>query len=189
MGPLNTDPAMALGSNLVTPIDMAEAYDAFSNGGDRVTAWGLVAIRGPGGRLIWRRTPTPAAPAIANPPLSEMDQMLRAVVASGTGVKAAIPGRDIAGKTGTASDYRDAWFCGFTGGLTTVVWMGRDDNAPMRGITGGSAPAALWRGFMTAALRRLPNGPIPPGAPPLPAPPPTEAPPTLEPPPPASAGQ
>ncbi len=188
MGPLNTDPAMALGSNLVTPVDMAQAYDAFSNGGNRVTAWGLVAIRGQGGRLIWRRTPPPAAAAIANPPLSEMDQMLRAVVASGTGVKAAIPGRDIAGKTGTASDYRDAWFCGFTGGLTTVVWMGRDDNAPMRGITGGSAPAALWRGFMIAALRRLPSGPIPPGPPP-PVAPPMEAPSTLEPPPPPSTGQ
>src|SRR5207253_1278864 len=63
-------------------------------------------------------------------------------------------------------DYKDAWFCGFTGGLATVVWMGRDDATPMTRITGGSAPADLWRSFMLGALERLPNGPIPPGAPP-----------------------
>ncbi len=170
-GPLNTDPAMALGSNLVTPIDMAQAYGAFANGGYRVSAWGVEAIRATGGKLLWRRTPTAPIPAIANPPLGELDQMLRQVIVSGTGVHAAIPGHDLAGKTGTASDYRDAWFCGFTGGLTTVVWMGRDDNSPMRGITGGTAPAQLWRGFMTVALKRLANGPIPPG-PPAPLPPP-----------------
>jgi penicillin-binding protein 1A len=94
-----------------------------------------------------------------------MNQMLRGVIVSGTGTRGAIPGYDLAGKTGTTSDFRDAWFCGFTGGLTTVVWMGRDDNAPMRGITGGTAPTELWRGVMRAALPRLPHGPIPAGPP------------------------
>jgi len=91
------------------------------------------------------------------------------VVATGTGTAAAIPGKDVAGKTGTTSDFKDAWFCGFTGGVTTVVWMGRDDARPMAHIAGGSAPAQLWRAFMVTALRRLPNGPIPAG-PPAPAP-------------------
>ena len=163
---LNTDPAMALGTSLVSPLEMAQAYAAFANGGQRVAAYGVERIRTAGGTLVWERRAPPPAQVIGNPALGELNQMLHAVVGSGTGVRAAIPGRDVAGKTGTTSDYRDAWFCGFTGNLTTVVWMGRDDNSPMRRITGGSAPAELWRSVMTAGFDRLPTGPIPPGPPP-----------------------
>ncbi|MEJ0067256.1 MAG: PBP1A family penicillin-binding protein [Caulobacteraceae bacterium] len=162
--PINTDPAMALGTSLVTPLEMAQAYDAFSNGGNRVAAYGIERIRTvQSGRILWTH-PAPVTPAaIANPALGELDQMLRQVVASGTGVRAAIPGYDIAGKTGTTSDFRDAWFCGFSGNFTTVVWMGRDDNSPMRGITGGSAPAEFWKSFMRVALKRGAVTAIPPG--------------------------
>jgi penicillin-binding protein 1A len=181
---INTDPAMALGTSQVTPLEMAQAYDALANGGNRVEAYGVERIRYAGGPVIWQHRAEPVQPVVANPPLSELDAMMRTVLQpGGTGARAAIAGRDLAGKTGTTSDYKDAWFCGFTGGLTAVVWMGRDDDRPMVRVTGGSAPAELWRGFMLAAMRRLPVGPIPQGpAPPLPPAPIAEAtPPTLAP--------
>jgi penicillin-binding protein 1A len=171
VSPINTEPAMALGTTLVTPLEMAQAYDAFANGGSRANANGLVRVRTLSGAILFQRQEQPQSAVIANPPLGEMDAMLRGVLVDGTGVKAAIPGYDLAGKTGTTSDFKDAWFCGFAGNFTAVVWMGRDDATPMRGVTGGSAPAEMWRGFMNVALRRFANRPIPPGPPP-PAPPP-----------------
>jgi penicillin-binding protein 1A len=164
---INTDPAMALGTSLMTPLEMAQAYNTFSNGGNRVAAYGIERIKSSAGALIFQNRLPPPAPVIANPPLSELNQMLRQVVASGTGTRAAIKGYDIAGKTGTTSDFKDAWFCGFTGGLTTVVWMGRDDNTSMRGITGGSAPAEAWHSYMAYAVKRVGAGAIPPGPPPV----------------------
>ena len=163
---VNTDPAMALGTTLVSPLEMAQAYDAFGNGGYRVAAYGIERIRTTGGQVLFQRRGPAPAQAILNPPLGEMQQMMRTVMASGTGTRAAIPGYDLAGKTGTTSDYKDAWFCGYTGGLVTVVWTGRDDATPMRRITGATAPSEIWRSFMVSALKRLPNGPIPPGPPP-----------------------
>ena len=147
-------------------MEMAQAYDAFANGGKRVTAYGISRIRTPQGRVIYQRSARAerAVQAISNPFLYYQNQMLRGVMTSGTGRSAAIAGRDVAGKTGTTSDYKDAWFVGYTGGFVTAVWVGKDDNSPMRGVTGGSSPAAIWRGFMQAALPRLnapaiPNGP------------------------------
>ncbi|MDQ2861133.1 MAG: transglycosylase domain-containing protein, partial [Pseudomonadota bacterium] len=89
VSPIDTQPAMALGTTLVTPLEMAQAYDTFSNGGNRVAAYGLERIRTVGGAVLYRRRGLPPAPAIANPPLSEMDRMLRVVMVSGTGTRAA----------------------------------------------------------------------------------------------------
>ena len=168
---VNTDPAMALGTTLVTPLEMTQAYATFANGGDRVGAYGLERIRTTGGQVLYQRRPVAPAPAIGNPPLSELNQMLRTVMASGTGVNARIPGYDLAGKTGTTSDYKDAWFCGFTGGFASCVWMGRDDAKPMVRVAGSGAPSEAWRAFMQTALKRVPRRAIPAG----PAPPPPPA--------------
>ena len=166
---IGLEPAMALGAVEVSPLDMAQAYDAFANGGKRVRAYGISRIRTPQGRIIYQRASREAGPvqAISNPYLYYQNQMLRGVMTSGTGRSAAIAGRDTAGKTGTTSDYKDAWFVGYTGGFVTAVWVGKDDNSPMRGVTGGSSPAAIWKAFMEAALPRL-NAPAIPDGPPMP---------------------
>jgi penicillin-binding protein 1A len=169
--PVNTDPAMALGTSLVEPIEMAQSYAAFADGGLKVQAYGVERIRTTAGQVIYQKRLGAPQQVIYAPALDELTGMMRTVLTQGTGRRAAVPGYDLAGKTGTTSDYKDAWFCGFTGGLTTVVWMGRDDNTPMRRVTGGLGPAELWHDYMKVALKKLPSAPIPAGPlmpPPLP---------------------
>ena len=161
--PIQTDPSMALGAVEVSPMEMAGAYDAFSNGGLRASGYGIERIRTAAGKVLYNHAaaPPPRPPVIGQPALSEMIQMLRQVMISGTGARARIGGYDLAGKTGTTSDYKDAWFVGFTGGFVTAVWVGKDDNTPMYKVTGGGAPGEIWRSFMVQALPRLAVEPIP----------------------------
>jgi len=168
--PIQLDPSMALGAVEVSPLEMAQAYVPFSNGGSAAKAYGVERIRtARGGRVLYEFRPT-RSPVIGQPALSEIVSMMRQVVTSGTGTRASVAGYDLAGKTGTTSDYRDAWFIGYTGGFVTAVWVGKDDNKPMRRVTGGGAPAGIWRDYMTAALPRLKVQPIPGGQPPPPPP-------------------
>ena len=173
--PIQTGPSMALGAVEVSPLEMATAYDAFANGGVRVFPFGIERIRTADGKVLYDHAehPGPRSQAIGAPGLQYMNQMMRQVVASGTGAGARVPGYDLAGKTGTTSDYRDAWFIGFTGGFVTAIWTGRDDNTPMKKVTGGGVPAMLWREYMSQALPRLKVSVIPGGA--APPPPPSQA--------------
>jgi penicillin-binding protein 1A len=170
--PIQTDPSMALGAVEVSPLEMAQAYDAFANGGYAVKAYGIERIRTTSGRVLYDHGVDKIArpKVIQDQPLDYMTQMMRQVLIVGSGVGARINGYDLAGKTGTTSDYRDAWFVGFTGGFVTSVWVGKDNNTPMRAVTGGSFPARLWRTFMTGALPKLQVSAIP-GGPPSPQPP------------------
>jgi penicillin-binding protein 1A len=146
---------------------MAQAYAPFSNGGVFAKGYGIERIRTASGRVLYdhnvggdqRRS------VIGQPALAYMIQMMRQVIVSGTGTRANVRGYDLAGKTGTTSDYRDAWFIGYTGGFTTAVWTGRDDNTSMKRVTGGGPPAEIWRDFMAASLPRLNVQPIPGGTP------------------------
>jgi penicillin-binding protein 1A len=165
--PIQLDPSMALGAVEVSPLEMAQAYAPFSNGGYLSPAWAIERVRTAAGKVLYDRSVARPArtPVISSPALPQMNQMLRQVLVSGTGTRARVPGYDLAGKTGTTSDYRDAWFVGYTGGFVAAVWVGRDDNTPMRRVTGGGAPAAVWQAFMGRALPRLRAEPIPGGLP------------------------
>jgi penicillin-binding protein 1A len=161
--PIQVDPSMALGAVEVSPLEMAQAYAPFSNGGAFAKGYGIERIRTASGRVLYDHGVAPAQRrvVVGQPALSYMVRMMRQVIVSGTGTRAAVKGYDLAGKTGTTSDYRDAWFIGYTGGFTTAVWVGKDDNTPMRKVTGGGAPAAIWHDYMTQALPRLNVQPIP----------------------------
>ncbi len=80
---------------------------------------------------------------------------MKGVITNGTGVAARLP-RPVAGKTGTTSDYKDAWFVGFVPQLVCATWVGNDNNMSMNHVTGGSIPALMWRDFMSVALDRVP---------------------------------
>jgi penicillin-binding protein 1A len=162
--PINTDPAMALGTTQVSPLEMAQAYVPFANGGLKADAYAIERIRTTDGKTLYEHPQPARTRVIDEPALGYMTQMLKTVlVPPGTGVRAAFPGYELAGKTGTTSDFKDAWFVGYTGGFVAAVWTGKDDDTPMRRITGGTAPADLWRAFMSAALPHLKVGPIPGG--------------------------
>ena len=162
---IQLDPSMALGAVEVSPMEMAQAYAPFSNGGFMAKGYGIERIRTASGKVLYDHSVDRQARSavIGSPALQYMNQMMRQVVASGTGTRAKVAGYDIAGKTGTTSDYKDAWFVGYTGGFVTAVWTGKDDNTPMKRVTGGGAPAEIWRTFMSAALPRLKATPIPGG--------------------------
>jgi len=164
---IQLDPSMALGAVEVSPMEMAQAFAPFANGGYSARGYAIERIRTTSGQVLYdhgveRRA---RAQVIGSPALQYMNQMMRQVVISGTGTGARVPGYDLAGKTGTTSDYRDAWFVGYTGGFVTAVWVGRDNNKPMKGVTGGNVPARIWREYMAAALPRLKTQPIPGDAP------------------------
>ncbi len=169
---IQEDPSMALGAVEVSPLEMAQAYAPFANGGVFAKGYGIERVRTATGQVLYDHgvDRSPRQVVIGQPALAYMISMMRGVVQTGTGTRANVPGYDLAGKTGTTSDYRDAWFIGYTGGFVTAVWVGKDDNKPMNRVTGGAAPAGIWRDYMTAALPRLKVRPIPGGN--LPEPPP-----------------
>jgi penicillin-binding protein 1A len=98
---------------------------------------------------------------VAKPTVEAMNDMLSEVMITGTGRRAALAGRQAAGKTGTSQDFRDAWFIGYTAQLTAGVWVGNDSARPMNRVMGGSLPARIWQSVMTAAHEAEPPVPLP----------------------------
>jgi penicillin-binding protein 1A len=154
---LDAQPTLALGTEVLTPLELTAAYVPFANGGTAITPYGFKRIRTRSGRILWER-PSPAPRrAIEEVPLRSMNALLAQVVSAGTARGAQLPDRPVGGKTGTTSDYRDAWFIGFTGGYAAGVWVGNDDfGIKTNKVTGGSAPTRIWRAFMIEALKGQP---------------------------------
>ena len=152
--------SMPLGPKDVTPLDMATAYATFANDGLRVEPIFIERVEDREGNVLLENEPV-AERAISVQSARLVTSVLAANVRGGTGTRARLPDQAAAGKTGTAQDFADAWFVGYTPHLATAVWMGNpDEQVPMRGVdrgvlgvgsvTGGSIPAMIWGAFNTA---------------------------------------
>ncbi len=164
-------PALALGVSESTLIEMTSAYAGILNGGRSVEPYGITGLRlrgdsddlfaqegGMGERVISERA------------ARQLTYMMNQVIERGTGRRARLRGWQAAGKTGTTQAARDAWFIGFTADYVTGVWMGYDDNTPLRGVTGGGLPADIWRETMQRIEAGREPRPLPMTAPRPPAP-------------------
>ena len=153
---LTSSPAVALGVSEVTLLELTSAYAPFSNGGYAVVPYGIVEVRTPEGRVLYRREHDTGPQVIDGRAYDQMNDMLSYALSQGTGRAARLNHHAAAGKTGTSQDYRDGWFIGYSRQLVTGVWFGNDDGASMKGVTGGGLPARTWKTFMDAALKPEP---------------------------------
>jgi len=149
--PLENTHSVALGAYEVSPMELAAAYLPFMNGGRAVEPHAILAIETDAGDVLYERERTVGDVVLAGRVLAQMDQLFSASVAYGTSRAAAAPGRAVRGKTGTTNDSRDAWFAGWSEGLTAVVWMGNDDFSPTHDAVGGAGPARVFARFIQAA--------------------------------------
>ncbi len=152
---ISSYPSMVLGTSDVRLIEMTQAFASVANRGVAVTPYGITRVVTVNGREIYRRDPAEQRVLVAPWVAAEMTDLLQSAVLSGTG-RAAQIGRPVAGKTGTTSSNKDGWFIGFSSGLTTGVWMGRDDAKRVGGLYGGTAPARAFHDFMVAAVANRP---------------------------------
>ena len=145
--------SLALGDNGMTPLEHTGGYAVFAAGGREVRPYAVEEIRTLPGELLYsHERDEPARKQLFDPKvIAQLNTMLQAVVTEGTGKAAKLDYTHSAGKTGTSSAYRDAWFIGFTGQYVTGVWIGNDDFTPMARVTGGSYPAQTWGTYMKAA--------------------------------------
>ncbi|MEK6636636.1 MAG: PBP1A family penicillin-binding protein [Pseudomonadota bacterium] len=153
--PINTHPSMVLGTSDVRLLDMTRAYASVGSKGIAVVPFGIVKVTTDKGELLYQHQADNSRVLVAPYVAAGMTDLLQTAVSVGTG-KAAQIGRPTAGKTGTTTSNKDGWFMGFSSGLTTGVWMGRDDARPVKGLQGGTAPARAFAAFMKVAVAKRP---------------------------------
>ena len=157
--PISTFPSMVLGSSDVRLIDMTRAFASVANKGVAVTPYAIRKVVTADGRQLYQHDTGEERVLVAPWVAAEMTDLLQSAVLTGTG-RAAQIGRPVAGKTGTTTSNKDGWFIGFSSGLTTGVWMGRDDARTVPGLQGGTAPARAFHDFMVAAVANRPVEPF-----------------------------
>lgn len=173
---ISTYPSVALGSEEIPLMDMTAAYGVFATGGQRFKPWIVKQVRSSRGDILYEQTPPKPNKIFNDTRNREMVSMMSRVVVSGTGKAAKLevkPAegvdtkttpkvyRDVAGKTGTSQDWRDALFIGFTADYVGGVWVGNDDDTPMKKVTGGETPAEIWQSVMEVVHEDLPATPLP----------------------------
>ncbi len=153
--PINTLPSMVLGTSDVRLIDITRAFAAVSAKGAAVEPYGILKVTTADGDVLYKRSAGNGTQLVPPYVAAGITDLLQSAVATGTG-RAAQIGRPVAGKTGTTSSNKDGWFLGFSSGITTGVWMGRDDARPVPGLQGGHAPARAFAAYMRVATAKRP---------------------------------
>ena len=153
--PITTLPSMVLGTSDVRLIDMTRAFAAVSAKGNSIEPFGITKVVTTDGVVLYQREARPGQPLVPAYVAAGITDLLQSAVSTGTG-RAAQIGRPVAGKTGTTSSNKDGWFLGFSSGITTGVWMGRDDAKPVGGLQGGTAPARAFAAYMRVAVANRP---------------------------------
>ncbi|MEO0062565.1 MAG: hypothetical protein RLZZ08_1125 [Pseudomonadota bacterium] len=153
--PINTNPSMVLGSSEVRVIDLVRGFAAVSAGGQSIEPYGITKVTSAKGQILYQHQAAAPAQLVPEYVAAGITDLLQTAVNTGTG-RAAQIGRPVAGKTGTTSSNKDGWFVGFSSGITTGVWMGRDDAKAVPGLQGGTAPARAFAQYMRTAVKDRP---------------------------------
>jgi len=153
--PVSTFPSMVLGSSEVRLIEMTRAFAAVSARGRNIEPYGITKVVTASGELLYEHKRPREQALVPDYVAAGITDLLQTAVNTGTG-KAARIGRPVAGKTGTTSSNKDGWFIGFSSGITTGVWMGRDDARAVPGLQGGRAPAQAFAAYMRFAVKDRP---------------------------------
>ena len=154
-------PSIALGSIETTLWEMTSAFAVFMNDGRRIDPHIIQRVTNSAGEELYVRPPYEGPRVLDQAIVERMNSMMGAVVLRGTGTGARLGDRDVAGKTGTSSDWRDAWFIGYTADYAGGVWVGHDDFTSMGRTTGGTIPAQVWADTMRVAHEGVENHPLP----------------------------
>lgn len=158
---LHNFPSITLGSDEVTLMEMTTGFGVLAKGGLQMSPYIIEEIRNSRGEVLYQRPPVRAPRIYPESLVGDMNSMLSRVVVAGTGGAAQFGGWDIAGKTGTSQEWRDAWFLGYTTRYVGGVWVGNDDDKSMARITGGEMSARIWRDMMKVAHEGLTPEPLP----------------------------